>query len=202
MYKKLACIILLSTTQAFARVPSIDIIQVRGAYAVTRQEAQAMAGYAVAKFAQAGIQVKFRRISTTPTPPRLPAVTLANWRTQASYWQYKLLTKGARRVYYVMLPPFIDGGKRWIAGEADFICAIRNRTAVAVGNAQATNQDGADRLWQSALVMTHELGHELGAYHDTSYSIMNQAATSLDVNKLQFSQTSVNQMRRCIGRAG
>lgn len=182
---------------AYARTFNIDIIQVGGFYAMPRQSVIAAFGITRDRFAKIGILVKLRRVSSVPAQG--PRVDLTTWMRQGWYWQMKLLHKGAKKIYYVALPPFSDGWKRYIAGQS-FICSVRRLPSIAVGNAQMFNQDGVLRFYESAVVMTHELGHSFGAHHEDSASLMNPAATILPgVDKLQFSVTSAYQINKCSG---
>lgn len=184
-------------TPASARTFHIDIIHVGGFYSMPRQSVIAMFVITRQQFARIGVNIRLRRVSSAP--PQGPRVDLKTWMRQGWYWQMKLLHQGAKKIYYVVLPPFNDGWKRYIAGQS-YICQVRKLPSIAVGNAQMFNQDAELRYYQSAVVMAHELGHSFGAQHDNSNSIMNPAATILpNVNKLQFSAASAYQISKCVG---
>jgi len=193
----LAVIVLLSAAVAEARTYRIDVIQVAGSFAVQRQDVIAMFAFTQARFAAVGIDIRLRRVASAHAQG--PVVTLKNWMRQAWYWQMKLWKQNKNLIYYVVLPPFVDNGSRYIAGLADWFCRIRTPPAIAVGNAQMFNQNGDARFWQSAVVMAHELGHEFGARHEDSVSIMNPGASGLpSPETLVFSPVSSHQMNRCV----
>jgi hypothetical protein len=191
-----AIFIFLAAT-AHARTYKIDIILVAGPFGVTRSDAISMFGFTRDRFAEIGVNLKLRRVASAK--PQGPIVDLSNWLLQGWYWQLKIYHSRTNGIYYAMLPPFIDNNLRYIAGQSDFICRVRHKPAIAVGNAQLSNQYGIPRYWQSAIVMTHELGHEFGARHNNEVTLMAPNASALqNPQLLKFDDIAYRQIHNCV----
>lgn len=189
--------LLLFASTAHARTWQIDVIQAHGPREISRQDAINMATFARARFAEIGIKTRLGRVSFTKL--QNPSYGLTNY-TQGVFWWQRQLPPRANIVRHVLTPPFFTNGLWYIAGASTGICLLHWKYAVTTSNAQLTNIAGVSRWHQSAVAMTHELGHAFGARHTRGHSIMNIGALGFeDVATLTFAPESVRQIYQCMG---
>ena len=106
------------------------------------------------------------------------------------------------RLYLAAVGPFIQtDGTRWMLGFARSVCVFGRTHPYAFATVQSVNAFGADRVRHSAVVVTHELAHLMGASHDDSNAnIMHSVAlTFVDSNPgLGFNSKAISEMRSCL----
>lgn len=188
---------LLLATSAFARTWQIDVIMSHGDKEVPRQFAIAMTAFARAKFDAIGIKIKIGRVSYTKLIN--PQYDVTSYRLGVYWWQ-KHLPPRKNIIRHVITPPFFYLGKYYLAGVAPGICVPRWKYAMATSNAEMFSGLGEDRFYQSAVALTHEQGHILGAKHTITHTLMNYGALGFsDIKDLQFSEESKHQIHNCLG---
>lgn len=195
--KYLLPLLLLFAVPAYARTWQINLIQSHGPREVSRQDAIAMMQFARAKLAEVGIRTRIGRVSYTKLFN--PTYNLSNY-WQGVYWWQKHFPARLNILRHVVTPPFLVDQLWYIAGASPGVCLLHWRYAVSTSNAQIVNVYNIDRWYQSAMAITHELGHVFGGRHTMSHSIMNGGALAFpDVKDLKFAPESVTQIYKCIG---
>lgn len=113
------------------------------------------------------------------------------------YWAQALESTDPNRISLIIAPRYRVGRRWWNAGLGE-LCD--NHALVVSGNLR---RFGANSLSPAAMVLTHELGHVLGAEHsDASCQVMHPAAGTEGERcgwGLPFAAESLGQIRLCMG---
>jgi hypothetical protein len=104
-----------------------------------------------------------------------------------------------KTIHVVITPPILNEGNYYLAGYSKGTCTAGRRLSVVVANLQKENQFGQDRWRHSVAILTHEIGHALGASHVSSPTLMHPDAGSQvgPVGLPPFALVSYNAIRYC-----
>lgn len=198
-----ALLILATTAQAQPRI--VDVFHVETPYMVSTDELSIMLGLVNKWFDIPGVRVRFRQVI-----PILDACskynTLALRDQQFHCWESYIRRNYPRKkiLQLIIAPPMDDGTDLWIAGYTSQTCALNHEQGIALANAkpwQYRDKTGDARIYASAILTAHELGHSCGASHDDSggANIMHSNAGIFGVANMevQFNQKAISEMRRC-----
>lgn len=172
-------LILLATFSVAAQATPIKVhlYSTTGPFALTQQRADELFGAASGAIRdELGVDliVTKRRVMKDrfkTTHCLSETCRLARLNKWQNYFQKRNKKKSILKV--LILPPIIDGDKRYIAGYASATCAYRNSNPVMYVNAQEYNQDGVPRFLQAAHGLAHEMLHLIGGKHlDTEPNVM------------------------------
>ncbi len=182
----------------------IEVIHLKGPYAVNEAQAMEIVQLANQMLSTAfpgglgafyTLNDKYRRLHTIGTSLQKATKYSAYFRKTKPY------NKNTR--HYIMAPPMIDNGLIGYIGGWSKTCQYFRKPRYSYGNAIWKNRyTGDSRKIHSAIIMAHEIGHQMGMHHDGSgCTIMNPAAASCSGGKLlTFSEKSKRQARNCYGR--
>lgn len=106
-----------------------------------------------------------------------------------------------RNRVYVMLPPMIESGAKWVGGFAEDVKCKRN--GVSVGNAVWTRTNGGNGKRMSSMVLSHETGHLLGCRHqdqEDPVTMMHPAVLMYQDRDVRFSPWCSYVIKNCLKR--
>lgn len=109
---------------------------------------------------------------------------------------YRKRSSSTKLIHFGLIPPLQEGGKLWLAGYASGVGSYRRFFGVGYSAAELVNQDGQQRLYHSQVCLSHELGHLLGAGHDsTNSNIMHPDAMAFaSENTLFFNELAAQEI--------
>lgn len=199
----LALLLLAATAQAQPRI--VDVYHVQTQYMVSSDELTKMLALVNKWFDVPGLRVRFRQI--IPIEDACAEFnTLADRERQFECWQSYMGENYPRKrvLQLIIAPPMDDGTDLWIAGYTSQICTLNAQRGIAMANAkpwQYRDRTGDDRIYASAILTAHELGHACGASHDndSGANIMNSNAGIFGIAfmEVQFNQKAISEMRHC-----
>jgi hypothetical protein len=190
------------TTNLSAQTVKINIIHARGPYALSEKRAQELIAQVINIYQdQLGIDLFLVNFKTIKNP--YSKLKLLSQRQHIlSAWKRYFNRKSKSEINLAILPPLQDFNAIWLAGIANQICAINRITPVAYSNAEEFNFENQPRFLHSIFGATHEIGHLLGAQHDSSLpkSIMHPDPLSTidETGPLKFSNKSKKEIFNCL----
>lgn len=101
-------------------------------------------------------------------------------------------------IHYYIAPPLHLDGITQFGGKSSGICRYPHAQAVAYGSGGRVNDAGEPRIYKSAVIAAHEIGHLLGATHTQHMSIMHSGAAGEEFD-LSFSGESIREIGGCLG---
>lgn len=176
-------IILIFWFVSSARAEPLTVVRVIGQNSVSEQQAEHIVKYAKRMLKRAQISGAVNIEDMIDAYPTLNTIE----DSLAKHQLYKTLLSqsaqfGSLGRYYVMMPPMIGGsGYAGYIGGFSQICQPLNKPRYSTGNAIWRHlSSGESRIKKSAIIMAHEIGHMMGAYHDDSnVNIMHPATNSV-----------------------
>lgn len=179
----------------------IIFVVLTGANGMSRDQIYTIIEKSKAHYAEIGINLRARRVYfyNDPTPQsNILSDRKRKFNNLGSYRYYLSKRKPLLRssIVHFILPPGVESdGTRYIWGLSQGVC---RRKGISASTAQQYNAKGEIRVEESAVAVSHEVGHTAGAYHVPDPSIMNLDALPYSHNGNHFSAESMNQIFNCI----
>lgn len=99
-----------------------------------------------------------------------------------------------------VLPPIVDQGAYYVAGFAAGHCTYTLGDSVLYTTAQEYNAQGVPRFWHSAISLTHEIGHLLGASHTTGLMDTGVLWNTTEGVWPELDYKAAKSIKQCIGQ--
>lgn len=188
-------LILLKCASSEAKTIDVYVVHARGYHGLSVLEAKRLIDDVKLYYSNYGITLNVTRFRSIKNPYHKAYNSINNafdllitWRN----WSNAHHLPKTMRLF--ITPPISD----YILGYSFTVCNPEGLAYVAV---QPRNNNGLDRFTHSELAATHEIGHLLGANHDSNLpaTLMNPNANAFVTDSiLPLSDKSFKEIRKCI----
>jgi len=207
----LSALSLAQPQSAHGRPIPLRIFGIPGTGSLTEAELVFVSRAARELLLQAGVNVRLVKIQRLPidpcatTPKNLDSSVVNFYCYRNHYFNRNQGSRGKTTITHYVQPPMYQNGQSYQGGFAVGVCTGAAYTNFSSSNGIARRfPTGEPRLNTTAGIIAHEIGHNLGADHDSSNcNIMHPSATGVCFNVgtgFQFNQLALTQINRCQAR--